>query len=272
MRQAVNRILAESATLDEAAPRFLQAIGEPLGWGLGVLWTARCTNVLRCTTIWHVSSITAPEFESAGRETAFLPGIGLPGRVWKHGEAVWVSNVLTDTNFPRLNAAAKVGLHSAFAFPVKSGRRIFGVIEFFSSEILPPDEDLLQLASELGADIGRFEERGRERELYRLQADLCRMLADPLRLELIHLLDTGSHNTMPELAKATGQPPARIQRHLAVLRQHGLVLQAQRGPEASYALASPNVHDAYRSIRELLLDRLARYGALASIEESSGWD
>ena len=271
VRQSVNRILAESATLKEAAERFLPAIGEPLDWGLGVLWTAQCTNVLQCATIWHDASITATEFETASRESAFPPGIGLPGRVWKHGEAVWISNVLTDTNFPRLNAAAKVGLHSAFAFPVKSGQRFFAVIEFFSFEILPPDEDLLELAAELGTDIGRFEERRREEDFYRLQADLCQTLADPLRLELIHLLSTGSHST-PELAQATGQSPARIRRHLAVLRQYDLILMAQRGPEARYTLASPSVHDAYRSIRELLLDRLARYGALASVEEAACQD
>lgn len=268
VRQEVTRILAETATLDEAAPRFLQAIGEPLGWEVGHLWTVRCTNVIRCSAIWHVSSIAVAEFEAASREAVFPPGIGLPGRVWAHGEAAWISNVLTDTNFPRLNAAAKVGLHGGFAFPIQSGRRMFGVIEFFSFEVLPPDEDLLFLVMDIGAEIGRFEERGREQEFHRLQADLCRMLAEPLRMELIHLLSTESH-TMRELVEATGQTPARIRKQMAVLRQYGLVLMAHRGSEACYTLASPRVHDAYRAIRDLLLDRLARYGALASVEEAA---
>lgn len=268
VRQAVTQILAETATLDEAAPRFLPAIGERLGWEVGVLWTVRCTNVIHCIAFWHVASIAVAEFEVATRNAVFPPGIGLPGRVWKRGEAAWISNVLTDTNFPRLNAAAKVGLHGGFAFPIRSGRRLFGVIEFFSFEILPPDEALLELAMELGDQIGRFEERGREKEFHRLQADLCQILADPLRMELIHQLSTESR-TMRELVEATGKPPARIRKHMAALRQYGLVLMAQRGSEACYTLASPRVRDAYTAIRELLLDRLARYGALASVEEAA---
>lgn len=268
VRRTVTQILTETATLDEAGPRFLAAIGEPLGWEVGVLWSVRCTNVIRCIAFWHVASIPVAEFEAATRAAAFPPGIGLPGRVWKHGEAAWISNVLTDTNFPRLNAAAKVGLHGGFAFPIKSGRRLFGVIEFFSCEILPPDEELLILATDLGAEIGRFEERGREQEFHRLQSELCQVLADPLRMELIHQLSTESH-TMRELVQATGQPSARIRKHMAVLRQYELVLMAQRGSEACYTLASPRVRDAYRAIRELLLDRLTRHGALASVEEAA---
>ncbi len=268
VRQAVTQILAETATLDEAAPRFLPAIGERLGWDVGVVWTVRCTNVIHCVAFWHVESIAVTEFEVATRKAAFPPGIGLPGRVWKRGEAAWISNVLTDTNFPRLNAAAKVGLHGGFAFPIRSRRRLFGVIEFLSFEILPPDEALLELAMDLGDLIGRFEERGREKELHRLQADLCQVLADPLRMELIHQLSTESR-TMRELVEATGQPPTRIRKHLSVLRQSGLVLMAQRDSETCYTLASPRVRDAYTVVRDLLLDRLTRYGALASVEEAA---
>src|SRR3989442_5443882 len=37
---AVTRILAESATVGEAVPRLIEAIGEPLGWDAGELWRA----------------------------------------------------------------------------------------------------------------------------------------------------------------------------------------------------------------------------------------
>ena len=55
---AVSCVLAESATLDEAAPGILQAIGEGLEWDLGVLWYVdHDLNVLRCSRTWHAPTV-----------------------------------------------------------------------------------------------------------------------------------------------------------------------------------------------------------------------
>ena len=48
MQHDVSRVMAEAASLDEALPRILQAIGENLGWQVGVLWSVnRRRAVLR---------------------------------------------------------------------------------------------------------------------------------------------------------------------------------------------------------------------------------
>jgi hypothetical protein len=45
---AVTRVLAEAATLSDAAPRLLEAICGSLGWQVGSIWTVdRPTNRLR---------------------------------------------------------------------------------------------------------------------------------------------------------------------------------------------------------------------------------
>jgi hypothetical protein len=41
-------------------------------------------------------SIEAPEFESVSREFTFIPGLGLPGRVWSSGEPKYISDVVAD--------------------------------------------------------------------------------------------------------------------------------------------------------------------------------
>jgi PAS domain S-box-containing protein len=82
-QHAVTQILAQAASLQEATPRILQAICECLVWDLGALWNIdREANVLRCLDVWHKESVKIPEFESASRDTTFIPGVGLPGRVW----------------------------------------------------------------------------------------------------------------------------------------------------------------------------------------------
>src|SRR5437867_1785435 len=116
---ATARSLAESATLSEATPRILKAICEALGWEHGAVWNVDPkANVLRCIEIWHGPSHKFAEFEAASRETAFPPGVGLPGRVWTSGQPTWIPVVNEDSNFPRGPAAAKEGLHGACGFPI----------------------------------------------------------------------------------------------------------------------------------------------------------
>ncbi len=165
---ALSRVLAESGSLQEAAPRFLEAIGAGLGWELGTLWMVnRSAGVLRCSEVWHASANPASEFEATSRETSFAPGLGLPGRVWESGEPAWVEDILKEANFPRIKAATREGLRGAFAFPIRIEGRILGVIEFFSDKVLPPDVDLLQTVAAIGNQIGQFIERKQGEEALR---------------------------------------------------------------------------------------------------------
>lgn len=162
---AVSCVLAESASLAEAAPGILQAIGEGLEWELGVLWHVDPEhNVLCCTQTWHAPAVPIGQFEAVSRQMTFRPGVGLPGRVLDNGEPAWIADVLRDTNFPRLKTAAEVGFHAAFAFPIKSGGEVLGVAEFLNHRIQPPDSDLLQMVSTLGNQIGQFIVRKRMEE------------------------------------------------------------------------------------------------------------
>src|SRR5439155_57438 len=62
-------------------------------------------------------------------------------------------------NFPRAPIAAKEGLRGAFASPIVLGTETLGVLEFFSHEIRQPDEDLLQMMTAIGSQVGLFIER-----------------------------------------------------------------------------------------------------------------
>jgi PAS domain S-box-containing protein len=163
---ATTRALAESASLNEAAPRVLQAICESLGWEHGALWHVdAAAQVLRCLEVWTPTG-AFPEFAAITRRTAFPRGVGLPGRVWSSGKPAWIDDVVRDQNFPRAPVAAREGLHAAFGFPVLLGEEVLGVLEFFSRETRPADEELLALLATVGSQIGQFAERRRaEQEL-----------------------------------------------------------------------------------------------------------
>jgi len=95
----------------------------------------------------------------------------------------------------------------------------------------------------------------RERTLFTLQAQLCHVLADPSRLELIHLIGTGER-TVGELIAATGLRQANVSQHLSLLRQRGIVATRREGTTVSYRLAYPEILEACALTRRILLRQL----------------
>jgi PAS domain S-box-containing protein len=153
----IAQALGESATLAEAAPRMLAAVCETLGWEYGALWELdRSGRTLRCVGTWHAAALQVTEFVEISRTTRFTRGIGLPGRVWDSGRPAWIPDVTGDDNFPRAAVAGQVGLHGAFAFPIRRGDEVLGVMEFFSRDIREPDAALLETMKTAGAQIGLY--------------------------------------------------------------------------------------------------------------------
>ena len=125
--------LAESTTIEQAAPRMLKAVCEAIGWECGALWQVnRARNTLHCVGTWSMPDLALAEFMAVTVSSTFVIGIGLPGRVWASGQPAWLLDVVKDTNFPRAPLAAKVGLHGALALPIGVGHEVVGVMEFFS--------------------------------------------------------------------------------------------------------------------------------------------
>lgn len=171
---AVTRVLSESVTLEEAAPRVIQAVGESLEWDYGVFWRFdKQTSVLRCLNQWQAPTFKGDEFVSADWQQSFHSGEGLPGRVWASGEPYWVVDVTVDPRFVRSSLAAQVGLHGGFGLPVKVGEEVEGVIEFFSRYVREPDEELLKMATDIGLKLGQFGERTKAvKALHQTEAQL----------------------------------------------------------------------------------------------------
>jgi PAS domain S-box-containing protein len=161
---AVTRVLAESHSLEEAAPRLLAAIGTGLGWSAGTFWiTDPGSDLLRTVGTWCASDCFTG-FADATQQMRFSRGSGLPGRVLAAGRAQWISDVTVAPDFPRAAAAAAAGLHGAFAFPVIAGAHAIGVLEFFHEQALDPDDALLAAVEVMGRDIGQSVRRVRAEE------------------------------------------------------------------------------------------------------------
>jgi DNA-binding transcriptional ArsR family regulator len=99
-------------------------------------------------------------------------------------------------------------------------------------------------------------EREREEQLYRLQVNLCRVLAEPTRLKLLSLLGTRPH-AVKDLVEATGERQAKIS-------QRGIVRTQRVGTEVHYSLADPRILEACRITRDVLLQQLTQQARLVA--------
>ncbi|HEY3109659.1 MAG TPA: PAS domain S-box protein [Chloroflexota bacterium] len=208
-RQVQRRILSKFtpasrgrrvAPIVEDVPSVLEAISEGLGWEAGSLWQSlgwewgalwgvdRRASLLRCVETWHAPRLDAGELDALSQTSTFGPGVGLPGLAWATGQPAWLGDLAVDARTRRGPAAARAGLHGAFALPIKSGDEVLAVVEFLGPAAREPDGELLNVMSAVGTQISqlierrRAEDAARESELRRgaiLEAALdCIVVAD----------------------------------------------------------------------------------------------
>src|SRR5208282_2097987 len=128
----VTRVLAESQTLDDAMPTIIKMICETFGWDCGAYWRwDKRDGVLRCSDMWSINSSQVKEFLALSKLQGLAPTqAGLIRRAWSTGEPVWIADVSREPTFLRASIAAKAELHGAFAFPIRIGDELCGVLEF----------------------------------------------------------------------------------------------------------------------------------------------
>ncbi|MFL6227746.1 MAG: ATP-binding protein [Pyrinomonadaceae bacterium] len=179
VQHAVTRALVETAGVGATITEVLRAIGENLRYEVAEYWGVdQARGVLCCAESWHAPSADFAEFEAGSHSNTFRPGEGLPGRVWVSGAAEWIADVSHDENFPRAELAARLGIRAGFAFPVRLGGEVLGVVEFFSRAAREPDEELHELMYSVGSQLGQLIERHRAEQSLRRAEEAQRFLAE----------------------------------------------------------------------------------------------
>ncbi len=169
----VTRLLSESETVAAAMPGVLAAFCESLGWACGTRWSMDAkAGGFRCEEAWSIDDPEIAAFLAASHERTYQPGqAGLVRRVLGTGQPVWIVDVTAEESFLRGKQAAKAGLRSAFALPIRLGDQVLGALEFFHREERLPDEWLLKTGVEIGSQVGHFMARKQaERELRESEA------------------------------------------------------------------------------------------------------
>jgi len=163
--QTITMEVAAASDLSSALEVVLGRVCEKAGWILGQAWVPNPERThLNCGPVWFCGETDLKQFRAASEGSHFLPGAGLPGRVWKSKQPAWIENVTADGNFPRNKAAAQVGLKAAVGIPILSGDEVVAVIEFFVQEARGQDERLVKVITAVAAQLGLVMARKRAEE------------------------------------------------------------------------------------------------------------
>lgn len=99
-----------------------------------------------------------------------------------------------------------------------------------------------------------------------LVAERFRLLADPMRLRLLHALSEKELG-VAELVLATGAAQANVSKHLQLLHRAGIVYRRKEGLRVFYSIADRRVFEMCDVVCGSLTDRLE--GELSAIQEGA---
>ena len=94
-----------------------------------------------------------------------------------------------------------------------------------------------------------------KRELELLHQNMCQAVADVKRMQIIYALHEQPRH-VTALAKLLEIPQPTISRHLAILKQRGIVTKQREGATVVYHLTDDRIIDVLDTMRNLLRDVL----------------
>jgi PAS domain S-box-containing protein len=169
----------EAFDVNQALRHVVDQICVTMEWpvGFAYLVSAESPDQLTAADIRHIDDLTRFD-DLARRATAakFPRGFALIGGVFESGKPGFMElHEGVDTRqYPLAGAAAKAGLKTAMAFPVKIASQVAGVLVFASESPYFPDTQLMHVMGDIGTQLGRIIERKEaEVALQRSEANLA---------------------------------------------------------------------------------------------------
>lgn len=104
--------------------------------------------------------------------------------------------------------------------------------------------------------------RRADRRIYQLQADILKALANPVRLEILHVLG-GRELPFDTLVRSVQVSKTNLSQHLAVLRRSRIVKARREGVNTYYRLTHPEVETACEAVGQILARHLVEMGRQA---------
>jgi PAS domain S-box-containing protein len=179
---ALGQMTGENAAAESVTTRILEALCLSEGWDLAIQWDVDAReDRLRFNTAWGApGSAETLMNESVG--VTFGLGEELPGRAWKEEQPVWIADLASQPSSVRSRTALRREMVSGWATPVRVGKRVVAVLEFYCRFPLREDHEAELAVETVTASLGQIEAqrqvRQRNEDLYRQQEILLDSVTD----------------------------------------------------------------------------------------------
>ncbi|MFH1422072.1 MAG: metalloregulator ArsR/SmtB family transcription factor [Planctomycetota bacterium] len=101
----------------------------------------------------------------------------------------------------------------------------------------------------------------KDKQLYKVKAQIIKALGHPLRLEIVDLLSDGEL-CVEEIAQTVGSERSNVSRHLSVLASVDLVKSRKQGLNIYYSLKVPCVIDFFCCVHKVLKEQISEKAKL----------
>lgn len=92
-------------------------------------------------------------------------------------------------------------------------------------------------------------------QLFQLQAEICKTMADAKRLKIIHELRDGELS-VTDICNRLGLSQSNTSQHLSILRRRGLISSRREGTTVYYGLSNSRIAEACDLIHSVLNEQL----------------
>lgn len=183
LQLVVSEIVGENRSPDIAAERVLEALCLSQGWDAAVRWEVNTEkNHLEFCSGWSAPQRRVRALLKDSVELRLGSGDEMPGRAWREGRPVWIANLANESFGGHTATALREGMVSGCAVPVRVGKSVLAVLEFYShfsrSENRESMAAVETVASALGQMLARSYEQRKAEKLYRQQEILLDSVAD----------------------------------------------------------------------------------------------
>src|SRR5437773_4157801 len=114
------------------------------------------------------------------------------------------------------------------------------MVNYFNANF--PSSNIVDRELSRGKFVAKREKRELSDAALRMIADRFKVLAEPMRLKILHSLWDGEL-TVTEIMAATGGLQANVSKHLGLLQQAGLVQRRKDGLNVYYQIADETVFE-----------------------------
>ncbi len=110
-----------------------------------------------------------------------------------------------------------------------------------------------------------LEEMDVQEYIFKLHAEMCKVLAHPKRLKILNLLsEAGRPLSVGEISSKLDLRSSNVSQHLALLRARHIVRAAKVGQQVFYQMADARITEAIRLLRAVLIDSMRQEGEKAN--------